>query len=319
MIRLGRPSLLARNGVTQQMALPERNSRLTPVVAHPLDAPELPDVPVFVVADADERLALQAPVGREHVAVRAIGHVVAVLLEPVRQRELERQELARAERERIVDDACVLRLAAIGPVEADVGPGPLVALGMGVERVVVRPAVVGLPGVVGALEEDVGRAIVADDEDDVALPVGLVVAVGERREPSQVDAAGPVAAESSAGVARLPPALVQVLGAGRRGPAGPCPRSGPSFFIEPRTAAAVIAHAEDLDPEPPRRVGRDHDVDRLAGLDALLRAVALDPGRAEAVPVGADAVNCQSSAPGLAVLVADQERNTITRDCQRRP
>ena len=70
----------------------------------------------------------------------------------------------------------VLRLAAVGAVEADVGPGALVALGVGVDRVVVGPAVVGLPGVVGALEEDVGRAVVADDEDDVALPVGLDVA-----------------------------------------------------------------------------------------------------------------------------------------------
>src|SRR5262245_39225577 len=42
-------------------------------VPHPLDAAILPDVPVLIVADAEERLALEAPVGREHVAIGAIG------------------------------------------------------------------------------------------------------------------------------------------------------------------------------------------------------------------------------------------------------
>ena len=101
------PAVVARrdSGVTQQIALPERNSRFTPASRIVVDALELADVPVLVVADADERLALQAVIGRDHVAVGAVGHVVAVLLEPVGQRELERQELARAERERVVDDA----------------------------------------------------------------------------------------------------------------------------------------------------------------------------------------------------------------------
>ncbi len=124
MMRLGRPSLPAGSGVTQQTVLPERNSRLTPASRIRSTLSELADVPVLVVADADERLALEAAVGREHVAIGTIGHVVAVLFEPVGQRKLERQELARAERERVVDDALELGLAAVGPVEADVGPGP---------------------------------------------------------------------------------------------------------------------------------------------------------------------------------------------------
>ena len=179
MIRLGRPSLLGAERRDPADGVAREEQQVHAGVAHLLDAAELADVPVFVVADADERLALQAAVGREHVAVGAIGDVVAVLLEPVGERELEREELARADGERVVDDAVVLGLAAVGAVEADVGPGALVALGVGVDRVVVRPAVVGLPGVVGALEEDVGRAVVADDEDDVALPVGLGLVVGK--------------------------------------------------------------------------------------------------------------------------------------------
>ena len=64
MMRLGRPSLLARKGVTQQIALPERNSRFTPASRMRLTLSKLADVPVFVVTDADEGLALQAAIGR---------------------------------------------------------------------------------------------------------------------------------------------------------------------------------------------------------------------------------------------------------------
>ena len=98
MIRLGRPSRLGAERRDPADGVAREEQQVHAGVAHPLDAPELADVPVLVVADADERLALQAAIGREHVAVGAIGHVVAVLLEPVGQRELERQELARAER-----------------------------------------------------------------------------------------------------------------------------------------------------------------------------------------------------------------------------
>ena len=38
-----------------------------------------------------------------------------------------------------------------------------------VEGVIVGPAVVGLPGVVRALEEHIGFAVVGDDKDDVGL------------------------------------------------------------------------------------------------------------------------------------------------------
>ena len=89
MIRFGRPSLLGamRRHPADRVAREEQQVHAG--VAHLLDAAELADVPVLVVADAEERLALQAAIGREHVAVGAVGHVVAVLLQPVGQRELE--------------------------------------------------------------------------------------------------------------------------------------------------------------------------------------------------------------------------------------
>ena len=236
--------------------------------------------------------------GREHVAVRAVGHVVAVLFEPVGERELERQELARAEGERVVDDAVVLRLAAVRPVEADVGPGPLRPLGMGVDRVVVGPAVVGLPGVVRALEQDVGRPVVADDEDDVALPVGLGGALGEGREPAQVDAAGPVGGNRQPG-GRLPAALVQVFRAGLRDRLGLALERAERRH-QAGASAAVIAHAKDLDLN--RRGGSVETMMSIVSpaLHALLRAIAFDPGGAEPVLVGADAGQLPVEGAGLA-------------------
>ena len=68
--------------------------------------------------------------------------------------------------------ACTV-FAAVRPVKADIRPGALRPLRVRVDRVVARPPVVGLPGIVGALHQHIGRAVVADDEDDVALPVGF--------------------------------------------------------------------------------------------------------------------------------------------------
>ena len=223
-MRLGRPSLLGLNGLTQQTELPERNSRFTPAsrIFTTLSYWRMSQYSSWPTLR--NALHFSPRSGAEHVAVGAVGHVVAVLLQPVGQRELERQELAGADRQRIVDDARVLRLAAVGPVEADVGPGALVALGVRVDRVVVGPAVVGLPGVVAALEEDVGRAVVADDEDDVALPVRLVVRCraassagpGRRRWASRRESSARPTAPSGTRAGPL---------AGRAGWAAACPRT----------------------------------------------------------------------------------------------
>jgi hypothetical protein len=69
--------------------------------------------------------------------------------------------------------------------------------------VALRPLVVRLPGVRAALEEEVGRAVVGDDEDDVAL-----VAVGVAGELAEVDAADPDL-RNVEGDGRLPLALAE--------------------------------------------------------------------------------------------------------------
>ena len=100
------------------------------------------------MTDAEERLALQPAIGRDEIAVRDIRHVVTVLFEEVAERELERQELARADRERVVDDAAELGIATVGPIKTDIGPRSLIPLGMRVDRRLVGPFVVGVPSVI---------------------------------------------------------------------------------------------------------------------------------------------------------------------------
>ena len=140
-------------------------------IAHFLHALELPDIPVLIVADTDEHFALQSAIGREHVAVGAVCDVVPVLLEPIGQGKLQRQEFARAKGQRIIHHAVVLRFAAVRPIEAHVGPRSLHTFRVRVDRVVAGPAIVRLPRVVRALEQDIGRPLVTDDEDHVALPI----------------------------------------------------------------------------------------------------------------------------------------------------
>ena len=246
-----------------------------PRVAQPLHAAELREVPVLVVTDAEEGFALQPAVGREEVAVRTVADVVAMLLKPVGQRKLVAEPLAGADGQRVVDHAAPLRLAAVGPVETHVGPRPLVPLGVGVDRVVVRPPVVGLPGVVAALKQDVRRPLVAHDEDHVALPIRLVRRRRNRRHPAEVHPAHPVRRNLQRG-RRRPTTLMEILFAGlgrglrRRGQ-----RTKLRHFA--RAASAVVTGAEHLEAERPRRLRRHHDIDRLARAHTLPRAIALDP------------------------------------------
>jgi hypothetical protein len=139
----------------------------------------------------------------------------------------------------------VLRLASIGPVKAHVGPGALDSPRVGVNREMIWPAVIGLPGVVGALEEDVCGPFVTNDEDDVALPVRLFLLINERREPSDINAARPVLRNSEA-CAGFPEAFVDVFDTGFRN--GLCfALKGSKRLDESRPSPAVIAQAENLD------------------------------------------------------------------------
>ena len=154
------------------------------------------------------------------VEIRDVRHVVAVLLQPVGQRELPEKELAGAGRERRVEDLAVL---AVGPIEAHrdvVTPVPDV-LAVVVQRELVRPAVVGLPGRVGALEQEVGAAVVAHDEDHVALP-----AFPFGGELADIDAAQPGCGNFQR--LRRPAIGNRAAAAGRSaGRAAPSPRTAP--------------------------------------------------------------------------------------------
>src|SRR5262249_13635516 len=58
--------------------------------------------------------------------------------------------------------------------------------------------------------------------------------------------------------------------------------------------------------EPPCRLCRDHEIDRLSRLHALLRAVSFDPGATKTVSVGPHAGQLPVGCPRLAVLRYDQ-------------
>src|SRR5437867_10711113 len=99
------------------------------------------------------------------VGVGDVSDIVAARLKPERKRKFPEKPLARAGGQRCVENLAVF---SVRPVEADryvVAPVPRV-LTVVVKRVVVGPAIVSLPGVVGALVDEVGFAIVAHDEDD---------------------------------------------------------------------------------------------------------------------------------------------------------
>ena len=176
----------------------------------------------------------------------------------------------------------MLRVAAVGAVEADIGPRATGALGIGVDRKMARPSVVGVPGVVGALEENVGGAVVGDDERDVALPGGLRVVGGDHRKPAEVHTADPVGGNLDP-CRGLPAALVEIFFA-RRGVGLRDAVEGPERRHQPSAAATVVAHPKDLKLEPGGGISRDEKLDPLASLDALPRAIALDAAGADVIP-----------------------------------
>ncbi len=244
-------------------------------------------------------------IGADHVAIRAVADVVAMLLEPISQGKLQRQKLPRADCQRVVHHAIELGLAGVGAIEADIGPRALPSLGMGVERIVAGPLVVGLPGVIRALKQDIGRPVVANDEDHIALPIRFVVR-GNGRQPAEIDSAGPVLGNRQPG-GRLPTTFVQILLAGSRCRLRLTLKRAQGGH-QPGTASAVIAHAENFDRQRPGRVGGDHDLDRFAGPHALPRAIALDPGGAILAAVDADPRQLPIGCPRFAILVFDQAR-----------
>src|SRR5205807_9118720 len=120
------------------------------------------------------------------VEVRDVSDIVAARFQPVSEREFPEKPFAGTGGKRRVENLTIL---SVGTVEADLNvrpPVPLV-LAVVVERELARPAIVRLPRRVRTLENEIGRAIVADDEDEVALQS---IALGG--EFAEVNAARPV-------------------------------------------------------------------------------------------------------------------------------
>src|SRR5262249_39464455 len=141
------------------------------------------------------------------------------------------------------------------------------------ERPVIRPAIVGGPGRVAALEQKVAGPVVPDDEDDIALQL---LALGGQL--AEVDAARPVVGDGERR-RRLPSALAQALHAdlrvGLRFAGKRAKLTGVAASL-----TAVVAQAIEVYHERRRRVRADHDLQRLPGSHACPGTVALDPGTA---------------------------------------
>ena len=251
------------------------------------------------MSDADEGPAAGHERGVEHVAVAAIGDVQPFPFQPVAQWVLPEQELPRPHRKGEIGEHGEL---GVGPVEAGRHAGMMGSLGMGVERVIVGPAVVGLPGVVRALEEQVRRPPVPDDEDHVALPVGLVPR-RERSELAQIDSAGPVLGDLEF-EARFPPALAQPIGPDLRQGLG-LALQRPRRLHQTSAVATVVAHPVDVEAEGAGGFGADEDGEGFTGLDRLVGAIPFDVGATVASAVDPDAGQLPVPGAWLPVLQLD--------------
>ena len=222
----------------------------------------------------DRRIA-----GLGDVEATGVPDVVAVRLQEPDHRVLGVHEPARA---------VVVRPGMPGPVVGHHG-GALIRLGVAgraVDRAAVQAVatlgVVGLPGLVGGLEQDVGVAwVVAHHERDQAFAAGVVAnqvreiqaghCVGRHRPRGRH---GPVAAVDEAGRR----AVVRARGLGLRECGG---RLHVGDHLA-RPVPLVVAHAQDVDVVRARR-SLDLEELGLAGCQAHLRGEALDRGVARAV------------------------------------
>ncbi len=221
----------------------------------------------------------------------------------------------------MVHDLAVL---AVGPVEAHLHPATPVpfVLAVVIQRELRGPPVVGLPGVVGALEQVARLALVADDEDDVALEAFL-----EFGELGHVDAADPIVGDQELG-AGLP--LAEAFPFRAHLGVGLNPSfEGPQVPHEAPGLPAVEAHPVDVDGEVRDRVGADVEGEVLPSRHAGPRGVALDPG----APVAGRRIDPglgEHPVPGARVEVLEPDlvraavmgqrgRHAIQRQRTRRP
>jgi hypothetical protein len=222
-----------------------------------------------------EEDAVVEDLGASAVAVhtREIAHVVAVSLQPPDHRVLGVEDKILGTCGAGVEGAIVADL--IGTARVGAGPSHVEA--------VAAIVVIGLPGRIGRLEQQVGVAVVvADDEDDMARARYPALA----HEPGDVDPRrrvswdrprrrfAPVAAvdESSLVVGQ---AVWLVLRQRHR-------RSDRRHFASPHPA--VVAQPIDVEPIG-AGVGIDLEVDGLPLIDADVRGEALDARSASAADV----------------------------------
>ena len=254
-------------------------------VARGGDVVALAGGPVLVVADRDEGVVF-GDLGPEAVAVDPgeVADVVAVSLDEADQRR------GGVEDPVLGGGAAAGEGAVVADLVGAAGRRPRV-------EAVAAVLVVGLPGGVVGLDEQVRVAVVvADDEDDVALP----------RRPVLPDEVGDVDARDRGGRDRpgggLPP-VAAVHQAGHRvveaGGLYVGRRRGLNRIDQPGAVAAVVPQSVDL--EAVVAGGRiDLEVDRLPLVDADLGGVPLNAGVA-----GAADVPLARRVAGLPVLADD--------------
>src|SRR6266545_4705539 len=118
---------------------------------------------ILVVANGEKTFRPQQTLRvAVRIEVRDVSDVVTARLQPVGERKFPEEPLAGTGGKRCVQD---LAVSTVRSIEADLNvrsPIPLICAVV-VKRELARPAIVRLPGGVGTLENEVGRAIVAHD------------------------------------------------------------------------------------------------------------------------------------------------------------
>src|SRR5262245_50152571 len=135
------------------------------------------------MTDAEKNLRAQNLRRIDHVGIGAIGDVISTALEPVAKREFPQQKLPRADGKWMIEDLCVLAVRTIEARRDIWCPG---VSRVGIHRIVIRPSIVGLPGIVAALKQNVCTPPVPHDENDIALPGMNVGTFSESRKAPQI-------------------------------------------------------------------------------------------------------------------------------------
>src|SRR5690606_27545447 len=174
------------------------------------------------------------------------------------------------------NDAGILGLSSVGPVKTYLCPRTLYAFGMGINRIITGPAIVGLPGIVRALEQDICRSVIRDDKYDITLPIGILRIGLKRRQPPHIHTGDPVFFDMQT-KGRFPLTFMDVLVTRfRHWLLFPLKR--PQFFHQPGAFSSIVSGSEYFQAKLADGIRRDHDMQRITGLHALPAAIPLDPG-----------------------------------------